>query len=221
MFIGKDKERKKKVKTRAVRLCLSQPFLSSAMYSVAWDVSQAGKIEVDFFCATAAEPGDAEGNGEESRTGNQWQNDWNSEEAWRSCAATAQPGGTRKAEIPQRGRKDCKEIMVRWETSWNLLLLPGFFFHNVVAFTTVFSETAPAYAVLVVFCCTHIGCKTVCVLYRSLVLTGILLSTAHWVSPTSTKNLNFFRSPLQWDRWLQGPWPPPSESLPLSKLLAL
>lgn len=45
------------------------------MYSVATDVSQTGKIEVDFFCATAAEPGDAEGNGEESRAGNQWQND--------------------------------------------------------------------------------------------------------------------------------------------------
>lgn len=45
------------------------------MYSVVGDVSQAGKIEVDFFYATVAEPGDAEGNGEESRAGNQWQND--------------------------------------------------------------------------------------------------------------------------------------------------
>jgi len=80
------------------------------MYSVARDVSQAGKI--DFFCATAAEPGDAKGNGEESRAGNQWQNDRNSEEAGRSCAATAQPGGTRKAEIPQRRREDCEEVMV-------------------------------------------------------------------------------------------------------------
>lgn len=74
--IGKVKEGRKKVKSlSSCGAVYPNLFLSSAMYSVATDVSQTGKIEVDFFCATAAEPGDAEGNGEESRAGNQWQND--------------------------------------------------------------------------------------------------------------------------------------------------
>lgn len=96
----------------AAGLFIQTQLLSNMMHSDPRDVSQAGKIEVDFFCVTAAQPGGAKGHGEESGAGNQRQGDGKSKEAGRSCAAAAPPGGARKAEIPTRRGENCEELMV-------------------------------------------------------------------------------------------------------------